>query len=117
MRMIDVSVAEAKKLAAIQLLVNKRYEGKPKDIGIMMALKAELKERIHDAGFECVIDVKSNEYGYWMPVVEITGRTDKALQGIVNNEGIDLEQRIFEAKRETSQDLKTQGVDTDLLLG
>lgn len=115
--MIDVSVAEAKRLAAIQLIINKRYEGKPKDVGVMMALKADLIEMIHDAGFECVVNIKVNEAGYWMPIVDIVGRTDKTHQSYVDEQGIDIEQRMFEAKRESSADLKAQGVDTDLLLG
>ena len=41
--MIDVSVEEAKKLAAIQMIVNRTFEGKPKDIAVFMALKNELE--------------------------------------------------------------------------
>ena len=115
--MIDVSVEEAKKLAAIQMIVNRTFEGKPKDIAVFMALKNELETRINDVGFECSISVQVNEHGYWIPIVEITGRTDKAHQEIINNEGLDLEQRIFEARRTSSAQLKDQGVDTDLLLG
>lgn len=115
--MIDVSVEEAKKLAAIQMIVNRKFEGEPKDIAVFMALKNELTNRINDIGFECSISVQANEHGYWIPVVEITGRVDKGHQAIIDNEGIDIEQRTFEAKRTTSAQLKEQGVDTDLLLG
>lgn len=115
--MIDVSVEEAKKLAAIQMLINRKYEGKPKDVGVFIALKNELTARINEVGFECSINVEVNDNGYWIPIVEITGRTDKGHQTIIDNEGIDLEQRAFEAKRTTSAQLKEQGVDTDLLLG
>ena len=99
------------------MIVNRTFEGKPKDIAVFMALKNELETRINDVGFECSISVQVNEHGYWIPIVEITGRIDKAHQAIIDNEGLDLEQRIFEARRTSSAQLKDQGVDTDLLLG
>lgn len=114
---IDVSPEEGRKLAEVQHRVTSRYMGKPKDLKIWGRMCDELKTGINEAGFLCSINTEVTPDGNWIPVVEINGRTDKHLEQIIQNEGIDLEQRKWESERVTSKELKEEGVDTDLLMG
>lgn len=115
--MVDVSVEEARKLSAISMVVNRRYEGRFGDPKTLSQMIRELKDRIAEVGFKADITLRQNPNGYYIPVVDIVERIDAHEQAIKDAEGIDLEHRSWEASRVTSSQLKKEGVDTDLLMG
>lgn len=113
--LLDVTVEEARKLARIQADVSRRYAGSPKDLRVWSRLSDELRTRCNEAGFE--VDIRLQGVGSnWMPVVDIVGRTDKALEATVAREGTDIERRTYEATHASSAELREEGVDTSLLM-
>lgn len=116
--MIDLSVEELRKLRDIQQRLNLKYMGRVNSLPNVRACLEEMKALVRDeVGLECSVCVEAGDNGVWLPAVDITGRTDKRRQAIVDSEGIDIEQRAFEASRITSDQLKAEGVDTDMLMG
>lgn len=112
---IDVQVEEAKKLAALQIEINRRYAGADKDLKVWMNLRDELIARCAEIGFVVDVSLKSDMNGNWYPECSIVGRVDTHLQEILNAEGPDIERKAWNAKRESSSDLIAQGVNVDLL--
>lgn len=113
--LLDVTVDEARVLGKIQADVTRRYSGSPKDLRVWSQLSDELKTRCNEAGFE--VDIHLQGVGdNWMPVVDIVGRTDKSLERTVAKEGTDIERRVYEASRASSEELRDEGVDTSLLM-
>ena len=112
--LLDVTVEEAKRLAAIQEAIQLRYTGKPKDLVTWGRLADELRTLCNDAGFEVEVHMDSRG-GNWNPVVDIVGRTDKSLEATVAREGTNVERRRYEATRESSAQLEAQGVNVELL--
>lgn len=112
---IDVQVEEAKKLAALQIEINRRYAGADKDLKVWMNLRDELIARCAEIGFVVDVSLKSDMNGNWYPECSIVGRVDTHLQEILNAEGPDIERKAWNAKRESSLDLIAQGVNVDLL--
>lgn len=112
---IDVQVEEAKKLAALQIEINRRYAGADKDLKVWMNLRDELIARCAEIGFVVDVSLKNDMNGNWYPECSIVGRVDTHLQEILNAEGPDIERKAWNAKRESSSDLIAQGVNVDLL--
>lgn len=116
--MIDLSVDELRKLRDIQQRLNLKYLGKVNSLPNLRSCLAEMKTLVRDeVGLECSVCIEAGDNGMWIPAVDITGRLDKHHQGIIDAEGLDIEQRTFESSKVTSDQLKAQGLDTDLLLG
>lgn len=115
--MIDATVEEIRKLAAIQQEVSSHYTGLPsRDVRVWAGLRDELTYKVRSAGFECVVNLEERGDN-WYPVVEITGRTDARAQAVVDAEGLDLERHRYEAGHVTSSELRSEGANTDLLMG
>lgn len=112
---IDVQVEEAKKLAALQIEINRRYAGADKDLKVWMNLRDELIARCAEIGFVVDVSLKNDMNGNWYPECSIVGRVDTHLQEILNAEGPDIERKAWNAKRESSSDLIAQCVNVDLL--
>lgn len=115
--MIDATVEEIRKLAEIQQAVSLKYAGRPShDVRVWGQLRDELTTKMREAGFDCIVNLEERGAN-WYPVVEITGRTDAHIQSIVDSEGLDIERHRYEAARVTSDELKQEGANTDLLMG
>jgi hypothetical protein len=115
--MIDASVEELRTLSKIQSEVTAKFMGRPAhDVLVWSQLRDELTTRMREAGFECVVNLEERS-GNWYPVVEITSRVDKKAQAIIDEEGLDIERHRYEAQHTTSEKLKQEGIDTDLLMG
>ena len=112
---IDVQVDEAKALAALEIEINRKFVGMPKDIRIWEQLRDELTAKAAELGFVIYLDLRVVGDN-WIPVCSIIGRTDTTLQKYLNEEGPDIERKSWDAKRITSHELQEQGVDTELLL-
>lgn len=115
--MIDVSVEEARRISAISLMMNRKYEGRFGDVRTLSEMVRELRDRMADEGFKVKVTLRQNPQGFYIPVVDIVARIDEHEQSIKDAEGIDIEQRSWEARKVTSAQLSKEGVDTDLLMG
>ena len=111
---IDVQVDEARALAALEMELNRKFVGMPKDIKVWSRLRDELTTRAAELGFKIVLDMKVVGDN-WIPVCNIVGRTDSRLQAILNAEGPDIEHKVWDSKRTTSAKLREEGVNTELL--
>lgn len=107
MEVIDVQVDEARKLAKIQHDVNMRYMGKPADLRYIVAMRDEIRTKCEEIGFIVEFDRDGQPC--------IVGRTDKKLERILQEEGPDLERKIWDSKRTSSDELRKEGVDPNLL--
>ena len=114
--MVDLTVDELKELTKIQDSVTRRYMYKPKDLNVWSSIKDELTTKITSLGFKCSVDLEYDKDKNWIPYVTIISRLDKAHQTAIETEGLDDERHVYEARHESSEDLKKQGIDTDLLL-
>lgn len=111
---IDVQVEEARALAKLEMELNRKFVGMPKDLRVWSRLRDELTTRAAELGFEIVLDMDVSGEN-WIPICNIVGRTDKRLQRILNEEGPDIERKAWDAKHTTSNALKEEGVNTELL--
>lgn len=111
---IDVQVDEARKLAALEAELNRKFVGMPKDLKVWARLRDELTTRAAELGFVIHLDMKVVGEN-WIPVCNIIGRTDAHLQEILNAEGPDIEHKAWDSKRTTSAKLREEGVNTELL--
>lgn len=114
-KVIDVQVDEARRLAALQMDVNRRFAGAPKDISIWSMLCDEVRTRAAEIGFVVEMHVEVDANGNWIPMCDIVGRTDKRLEEVLSKEGPDVERKAFDSKRTSSSELEREGVDTSLL--
>lgn len=114
-KLIDVQVDEARALAALQIAINRKYQGKDKDLKIWAAMRDEIVARAAEIGFVVNVGMETTPSGDWVPVCDIVGRTDKRLERILSEEGPDIERKTWDAKRVDSASLKAEGVDTSLL--
>lgn len=112
---IDVQVDEARKLAALQMDVNRRFVGAPKDISIWSRLCDEVRARAAEIGFVVKMGMSVDANGNWIPTCDIVGRTDRRLEEILSKEGPDVERKAFDSRRVSSSELEREGVDTSLL--
>ena len=112
---MDVQVDEAREIAALQMRLNRKYEGKPKDVSIWAEMRKDLIDGMAEIGF--VVDVFPDpmHHDIWFPICEIKGRTDKRLQQYIDEQGGDTEKKAWHAQRWSSSDLKKEGVDLNLL--
>lgn len=111
---IDVQVDEARKLAALEMELNRKFVGMPKDLKVWSRLRDEITTRAAELGFVISLDMVESG-GNWLPVCNIIGRTDTRLQAILNEEGPDIEHKAWDSKRVTSAELQEEGVNTELL--
>ena len=114
-KVIDVQVDEARRLAALQMDVNRRFAGAPKDIMIWSRLCDEVRTRAAEIGFVVEMGMSTDANGNWIPTCDIVGRTDKRLEEVLSKEGPDVERKAFDSKRVSSSELEREGVDTSLL--
>lgn len=105
---IDVQVEEARKLAAIQHYINNKYAYRAKSPQSVSAMVSEMKGLCEDAGFIVEFNPLT-----WQPT--IIGRTDKRLERQLKESGPDLEQKIWDSQHITSEELRRQGVNPELL--
>lgn len=115
-KLIDIQVDEARALAQLQIEINRKFMGAPKDLKIWGQLVDEIKTRAAEIGFIVEIHPDLNGGGNWIPVCDIVGRVDKRLERFLQEEGPDIERKAWDAKRVTSKELEDEGVDTDLLV-
>lgn len=111
---IDVQVDEARALAALEMELNRKFVGMPKDLKVWAQLRDELTTKAAELGFKIFLDMKIVGDN-WIPVCNIIGRTDARLQAILNAEGPDIERKSWDSKRTTSAKLREEGINTDLL--
>lgn len=111
---IDVQVDEARKLAALEAELNRKFVGMPKDLKVWAQLRDELTTKAAELGFKIYLDMRVVGDN-WIPVCNIIGRTDEHLQAILNAEGPDIEHKVWDSKRTTSAKLREEGVNTELL--
>lgn len=114
-KVIDVQVDEAKRLAILQREISEKFAGSPKDILVWARMRDELTYRAAELGFNVELSLETDSEGNWLPICNIVGRTDKKLERILAEEGPDLERKAYDAQRVTSSELERQGVDTSLL--
>lgn len=114
MTLMDVTIDEARELSRIAYVVSQRYEHSPKDIKVWGRMVDELKTMCAEAGFRIEV-VPLSENGNWIPQVDIVGRIDKHLQKIVDDEGTDVERRVFEMRDTDSKKLEKEGVNLNLV--
>lgn len=114
-KIIDVQVDEARRLAELQVLINEKFAYSPKDIGIWARLRDEVTARAAEIGFIVNLIPEDDGMGNWIPVCEIIGRTDSRLDRILQEEGPDRERKAFDSARVSSDELRLQGVDPELL--
>ena len=113
---INVQVDEARQIAALQMRLNRKYQGKPKDIAIWSEMRKEIVDGMAEIGFIVNVYPDPSRQDIWFPVCEVIGRTDQKLQQYINEQGGDNEKMSWYAQRVSSQELKEEGVDTDLLI-
>lgn len=114
-QVIDVQVDEARRLAMLQMEINRKFEGKDKDFGLWMQLKDELRVKAAELGFVVDIELKTDDAGNWFPICNIVGRSDPHLAEILNTEGPDIERKAYDAKRTSSAELIEEGIDINLI--
>lgn len=116
--MLDISADELADIKRVQDALNAKYAFRPcarYDLPAWVAMKDDIVHMMGEIGFE--VEVHPDFVGNDMhPKVDIVGRTDKSLQRVIDAEGVDVEKRGWEARRESSADLEAQGLDTGLLL-
>lgn len=112
--MIGIDAEEAKRIQAVAAYINRRYAYAPKDLKMWGAMVDDIKGKMFEAGF--VAEVHRDYQGdNWVPVVDIVARADVSAQKVVDSQGIDIEKIGWQARRESSDDLRKQGVDTTLI--
>lgn len=114
-KVIDVQVDEARRLAILQREVSEKFAGSPKDVLVWARLRDELTYRAAELGFKVELSLETDAGGNWLPICNIVGRTDEKLERILAEEGPDIERKAYDAQRVTSDQLEKQGVDTSLL--
>lgn len=112
---MDVQVDEARAIAALQIRLNRKYQGKPKDIAIWAEMKKDLIDGMAEIGFNVEVYPDPNRTDIWVPICEVVSRTDKTLQKYIDEQGGDTEKKSWYAQRVSADELKQEGVDTNLL--
>ena len=114
-KIIDVQVDEARALAQLESEINKKFVGAPKDLKVWFRLVDELKAKAAEIGFIVEITPHISPKGNWIPVCDIVGRTDRHLDAILQEQGPDVERKMWDAQRVSAEELEAQGIDTNLL--
>lgn len=112
--LIDLSVDEVKAVTALQNKIQSQYMWRTNNLKTAFDLRDRLRDGMAQLGFEVDITPPTGT-GNYIPVCTIKGRTDKHLQAIMNEQGADIERKAWDLKRESQDELKAQGVNTDIL--
>lgn len=115
--MIDLSVDELRKVKSVQDAVTLRYMGQPNTLDNLLMMVGEMKERMADIGFVAAMSFQPTDDGNMVPICEIVGRTDPIRAKEVAEEGYDFERLGWESSHTSSDRLRKEGLDPDLLVG